>query len=84
MNFTPQQETVLQAALDGKSVAPEYLPVIRELVTAGLITSRRVNVNNYPQTPGGMVWHKWQQTSTRVGYSVYLTADGKAELGVLF
>lgn len=83
MNFTPQQVTVMESARDGKTVAPEYLPVIRELNRAGLITSRKVNVNNYPATPGGMVWHKWQ-TTTRVGYSVYLTEDGRTEMGVLF
>lgn len=83
MNLTPQQQTVMQSALDGTSVAPEYLPVIRELVRSGLITSRKINVNNYPVTPGGMVWHKWQ-TTTRVGYAVYLTAEGKETMGVLF
>jgi hypothetical protein len=84
MNFTQQQTEVLNKALRGEALGSEHLPAIRALTNQGLIKSRKLNLPNYPATPGGMVWHKWQQTSTRVAYRVYLTQDGKETLGVLF
>lgn len=69
------------ASLDGMviSVPVEgtYHAAVRSLWHLGLITFRRTEVANYPQTPGGMVWHTWQHNSRRVVYVVSPTQAGK-------
>jgi hypothetical protein len=84
MNFTTAEQTVITEALAGRTLGSEHLPAIRKLVRAGLVTSVNMNKRAYPETPGGMVWHKWQQTATIAAYRVTLTQDGKETLGVLF